>query len=229
MSARRKRGGGEGGGDSGSDTSVVLFTALGLILLALFIMLNTMADIDPERAGVAIDSLFETFGVLPGFRRDDAGYFSEYDNIRRAAEMREMLEEVMDGTVEGAVEISEREGRPVIILDPDVAFEPGGVALSPLLFRSLNGVARIVRETGMRIRIEGHANATGSERVNWRLSTGRAVSLYRYLRDAGRVPAAQMTAQGYGASRPRDNGLPAADGSHRRVEIVFLIEGEDPR
>ena len=48
------------------DEFIVLFTALSMILLAFFIMLNTMAVIDPVRSRKAIDSLVGSFGMMPG-------------------------------------------------------------------------------------------------------------------------------------------------------------------
>jgi outer membrane protein OmpA-like peptidoglycan-associated protein len=225
-SAKRRQGE-SAGGEGGGDTSVVLFTALGLILLALFIMLNTMANIDENRSGMAIESVHETFGVLPGFRRDDQGMFSAYDRVRRAADLRERLAEAFDGSVEGAVEIAERDGRPVLLVDPDVVYDPGGSAISPRLFRHINALARVLRETGVRARIEGHADASGAEATNWRLSAARAISLYRYLCEAGNVPGEQLSAQGYGAGRPLSNGHPPNHPSHRRIEIIFLVEASE--
>ena len=53
-------------GDGGSNSFIVLFTSLSVILLAFFILLNSMATIDSERVRKALGSLVGGFGILPG-------------------------------------------------------------------------------------------------------------------------------------------------------------------
>jgi len=48
------------------DGNVVLFTALSMILLAFFIVLNSLAVVDTNRKLSALGSLLGSFGVLPG-------------------------------------------------------------------------------------------------------------------------------------------------------------------
>jgi outer membrane protein OmpA-like peptidoglycan-associated protein len=64
--------------------------------------------------------------------------------------------------------------------------------------------------------IEGHADASGREADNIRLSAARARAVVAYLVAHG-VPAGRLDAMGYGSSSPLP-GRPATDPANRRVE-----------
>jgi len=69
------------------------------------------------------------------------------------------------------------------------------------------------------LRIEGHTDNSGRARLNDRLSKSRAQAVRRALIDRG-VPAAKLTSDGYGATRPiADNATPAGRARNRRIEI----------
>lgn len=67
-------------------------------------------------------------------------------------------------------------------------------------------------------RIEGHTDSSGTVEQNAVLSRRRAESVVAYLVSQG-VPAARLTAEGYGFSKPKP-GLRASNPLNRRVEIV---------
>lgn len=69
------------------------------------------------------------------------------------------------------------------------------------------------------LRIEGHTDNSGRSSLNDRLSKSRAQAVRRALIDRG-VPAAKLTSEGYGATRPiADNTTPAGRARNRRIEI----------
>jgi OOP family OmpA-OmpF porin len=70
--------------------------------------------------------------------------------------------------------------------------------------------------------IEGHTDSTGSDSLNMRLSKERANAVRDYLIKKG-FPAGNLTAEGYGETRPVDtNKTRAGRALNRRVEIKVV-------
>lgn len=74
----------------------------------------------------------------------------------------------------------------------------------------------------VKIRLEGHADNSGSEEFNKQLSIKRANSVRDYLFSKG-VFSIQMETDGLGETKPKFKGnLPADKAKNRRVEVIFL-------
>ena len=99
-------------------------------------------------------------------------------------------------------------------------FKVGSAELPDLLRKQLDKFAEVLRgKRGLakQVRIEGHADATGSEDVNMPLSQRRAEAVKDYLVKNG-ADAAMLQAVGMGSKAPKPGSDPnAAD--NRRVEI----------
>jgi outer membrane protein OmpA-like peptidoglycan-associated protein len=77
---------------------------------------------------------------------------------------------------------------------------------------------------GIKLMVEGHTDATGSEVSNQRLSFARAESVRAYLESQG-IPIENLKAHGYGGDLPiADNLTLTGRKTNRRVEIV--VSGE---
>jgi outer membrane protein OmpA-like peptidoglycan-associated protein len=86
----------------------------------------------------------------------------------------------------------------------------------------LSGV--MLAHPGLNLEIEGHTDSTGSDELNQTLSEKRAGTVREYLVEQG-LPAANVTAKGFGKSTPvADNATAAGRQQNRRVEIV--VSGE---
>ena len=120
---------------------------------------------------------------------------------------------------------------------PDNAGDPGGPAEVSLLLRiefafdsaeltmramrDLDGVAAALNDPQLlaaRVTLEGHTDATGSDRYNLRLSQRRAESVVSYLVRRG-VAGERLAAAGFGEQRLLPAYAPTDD-RQRRVEIV---------
>ncbi len=76
----------------------------------------------------------------------------------------------------------------------------------------------------LKIEIEGHADSTGSEEHNLRLSERRAESVHAYLSQQG-IGRTVVGTVGFGEERPvATNGTAAGRQLNRRVEII--VSGE---
>jgi outer membrane protein OmpA-like peptidoglycan-associated protein len=74
----------------------------------------------------------------------------------------------------------------------------------------------------MVVEIGGHTDSEGSDTYNQTLSQNRAGSVRQYLIQAG-IPAAQVTAKGYGETVPvADNTTEAGRALNRRTEFKII-------
>jgi outer membrane protein OmpA-like peptidoglycan-associated protein len=102
-----------------------------------------------------------------------------------------------------------------------IEFDVGSDRLRPSSDTALRAAATVLKaKADLVVEVEGHTDNTGADDANLALSQRRAQAVVARLVAQG-VPAAQMTAKGYGASRPiASNDTPAGKQRNRRVELV---------
>lgn len=208
------------------DSAVVLFTALGLILVAFFIMLNNLATPDSARTRAALDSLIGTFGMMPGHRIDGAGELPRAPSNDQSEEqllsrVRDMLQ---SSTILGAYAEVDSQGRIVIRFDQELLFDSGGSRISPSYFPVLDDLGALIVEMNYPVRIDGHTDASpgGPLHSNWYYSSSRAAAVHRYLEGTEEVPPGLIRTAGFAATQPREDLGAPTDPDQRRVELVFL-------
>ena len=104
---------------------------------------------------------------------------------------------------------------------PTASFKLGSADLPDLLRQQLDKFAEVLRGkrgSGKVIRIEGHADATGTDAGNQTISQRRAEAVRDYLVKQG-AEAALLQPVGLGAKQPKVTGNPYA-AENRRVEIA---------
>lgn len=119
--------------------------------------------------------------------------------------------------------VKEEQRGTVITLSGSVLFAPSQSTLLSSAQGRLDQVAESLKDgiDGQRITVEGHTDSVGSAAANDQLSALRAHAVREYLIQRG-VPAGQITARGFGESRPlTDNSTPENRANNRRVEIVI--------
>jgi outer membrane protein OmpA-like peptidoglycan-associated protein len=75
---------------------------------------------------------------------------------------------------------------------------------------------------GMKVEIGGHSDATGSAKVNQRISEKRAESAKKYIQDKFNIPEGQLVIKGYGSSKPIADGR-TAEGRSRNRRVEFRV------
>lgn len=210
------------------DEFIVLFTALSMILLAFFILLNTMAVIDPMRSRKAMDSLVGTFGIMVG--NIDGEEVSLSQKKINQQMMMALIAEIKDDERYAGMSASRREpGKVVIELDEGLFFSSGGWHVDPRRFQALDELASVIQKTDYNVTIIGHTDARASKQVsNLRLSAARAASVRRYLEHSAHFPPGTISSIGVGASRPHPEVKDPDHARHRRVEIVITIDEPTP-
>ncbi len=115
--------------------------------------------------------------------------------------------------------------RGLIVNMSDVLFDTGKYSLRPLAREKLARVAGIVSgHPGLKLDVEGHTDSVGGNDYNQQLSEHRSGAVRDYLMEEG-MPAASVTARGFGETQPvASNDTAAGRQQNRRVELV--ISGE---
>jgi len=140
----------------------------------------------------------------------------------RMEEKQRALEQATRGT---GMEVSRMPDNQIKLTVPaDVSFAPGSADIKPELRIVLDQFAQGLQDQpGAHVRIVGHADATGTDEANDRLSTQRALSVRDYLVDRG-VNASRIDTAGRGSREPiASNDTMQGRARNRRVEI-FLSE-----
>lgn len=105
----------------------------------------------------------------------------------------------------------------------DVIFETGKATLRPGAAARLQPLVTYLNSApNVRVRIDGHTDAVGSDTMNQRLSEARAASVRNALVTAG-VDAARVETLGHGETQPvATNANVAGRQANRRVELTLL-------
>lgn len=109
-----------------------------------------------------------------------------------------------------------------IVITEKIFFQLGKSRIMPVSYDILNELAGLlVQNPGIKIRVEGYTDNTGSPSVNLKLSQARAEAVRDYLIRNGVAPD-RMTARGYGMKNPiADNRTAKGRAENRRVEFII--------
>lgn len=130
------------------------------------------------------------------------------------------------------VQISRLKDQLKVTVASEILFPSGSAELSEEGMDVLRKVAKAANQSRDEVRVEGHTDTDPIALTlaqyyptNWELSTARAAVAVRALESSGMLPAARLSAVGYGDSRPVvPNDTPEGKAKNRRVEIVFTPE-----
>jgi len=156
---------------------------------------------------------------------DDAAtqLVSGAQDIEALATIEQMLDE------EGIREMAEAEATSrgiVIRVKGQLFFDAGSAELQERSHPVLDEIGAVMQAFPYNVAIEGHTDDvpihTAQFPSNWELSTGRAISVMRYLREQRGLPADRLAVAGYADTRPVvPNDTPEHRAANRRVEFVF--------
>ena len=133
-----------------------------------------------------------------------------------AAAVREKLRAQLN-----AILATSESARGLIVNMSDVLFDTAKYTLKPDTQVRLAKVATILElYPGLKVQVEGYTDSVGGDEYNQKLSENRANAVHDFLVQNG-VPAANVTAAGYGKNDPvADNSTAAGRQQNRRVNLV---------
>jgi len=217
--------------DDNLDRWLLTYADLITLLLAFFIVMYSMSQLDAKKFGRMTDALT---GVLKGGpsilrsaqQNDKTGHgllnVGSLSMIQRRIDNRIAA---IDKNGEIETELSER--GLVVHITESALFGLGSADLESRARSVLNSVAEIVKPLPNDIRIEGHTDDrpinTPVYPSNWELSSARATSVVRFFIDEHNISPDRISALGYGEFRPvRPNNSEENRAQNRRVDIVIL-------
>lgn len=216
-----------------ADSFQALFLALMIILLAFFIMLNSMASLEKERVQKAIRSIqtaysgLGIFGAGTSIQPDAKDLVVTQPSVAVMNKMYEMINQTLVKWGKDAtwIETYEDERRLVISMKDVVTFHRGSSAMNPRVFHFLDDMGDLIKQIGIPVTVQGHSDASGggpTTTINWSLSAQRAQEIARYLTEGVRVPRQIVESEAFGDAHPvADNATEEGRALNRRVDLVF--------
>ncbi|MDZ7263336.1 MAG: OmpA family protein, partial [candidate division KSB1 bacterium] len=116
-----------------------------------------------------------------------------------------------------------REGDQIRIRLLQLNFPKGKAVIEPEYFQLLTKLQRVIRLLDeFHVVIEGHTDNIGDDRVNQSLSLQRAKAVKSYLMANMALTDEQISAIGYGESKPiASNDTEAGRAQNRRIDVLF--------
>ncbi len=224
----------------GADRWLVSYADFTTLLLAFFMALYTVSDVNQAKLATAASSLRSAFDTPepgskdPGPRTTEtagatetARASSDPDNSDAMASVRARIEKELAGAITaGQLEIGADDRGLVLSLPESATFPVASADVTSDAQAVIDRVATTLEPLDVAVRIEGHTDDTPIRTVryssNWELSTARASAVVaRFIQQ--RVDPRRLSAAGYGEFHPRTSNA-TADGraSNRRVDVVVI-------
>jgi chemotaxis protein MotB len=210
---------------------LLTYSDLITLLLAFFVVMYSMSQIDNKRFGQMVQALN---GVLKGGKQITE---TKVENIKTGHGVLKLgdLNMVQQAIEERFKEINRQgeikseltERGLVIHVMESALFKQGSAKLESGAIDVLDVVAEKIAALPNHIRIEGHTDDkpiyTKVYPSNWELSSARATEVVRYYTNQHQIPSDRISALGYGEYRPvRPNNSVENRAMNRRVDIVIL-------
>lgn len=105
-----------------------------------------------------------------------------------------------------------------------ILFDVNSDRLKPESFGALQDIAKVLKEApDVKVRIVGHTDSDGDERINEELSKKRAIAVKQVLISEFKIEASRMETDGKGESEPTDsNATAVGKANNRRVEFLKM-------
>jgi chemotaxis protein MotB len=228
----------------GADRWLVSYADFTTLLLAFFMALYTVSDVNPAKLAAAQNSLRAAFesevpgSKDPGPRPTQAAVSPEFkesgprtsEPVDPMARVRERIEKELAGAITaGQLEIGADDRGLVLSLPESATFPVASADVTAAAQAVIDRVATTLEPLEVAVRIEGHTDDTPIKTVryssNWELSTARASAVVARFIDQ-RMDPRRLSAAGYGEFHPRASNA-TADGraSNRRVDVVVIAPG----
>ncbi|MGI9536770.1 MAG: OmpA/MotB family protein [Desulfocapsaceae bacterium] len=218
---------------------LITYSDLITLLLTFFILLMSMADLDPVRFTEASNSLKGAFGIrphpagseviIPVFPTPNSEsnpyQRSLINNLHHSLKLE--IEE-LDGGFKEIQTLARDSDSLLVRINESLLFAPGSDVLRETSHPFLTTIADKLEHHPIDVRIEGHADdmilEAGQFENSWELSTARAVSVLRYFVQQRLIAIERLSAVGYGDERPlAEDAKVAKNPLNRRVDIILQV------
>lgn len=223
----------------GAPAWMVTYSDLVTLLLTFFVLLMSMASMDPVRFTEASSSLKDAFGVhsrpahvefaIPILPAPPKTKYNPVQTELTTKIHRKIKAQIEEFEMSKDVDAIKRDDGTIILrVNNTILFNPDDARISPQSLPTLRKIADMIRPLPMTLRIEGHTDdrvTTAPGLDNWDLSIARAVSVTRFYDQGSLLPLDRMSAIGYGSQRPLvPNTTEENRSQNRRVDFVLRVK-----
>ncbi len=241
----RKKGGGDHGGGGGHDGGgslrwLLTYADMITLLMAFFIMMYSMSQLDLAKFHKLAAAFRSGFGgnvqdggggesvvsTMPGSGGGKPLVIPELAMMPSERAVSEFKQYLESHGLSNEVNVTKTQGGLTISIVTDkVLFASGQAEINSDGRELLAELAKVLRPRSGGIRVEGHTDNlpinTHLYPSNWELSASRAAKVVRFLINQG-VPPGRLSATGFADSRPvRKNDTEANRRYNRRVDLVI--------
>ena len=230
------------GGEGGESLRWLLtYADMITLLMAFFIMMYTMSNVNVDKFAKAASGLRAEFGA-PGTRTSLGGGSGLLPHLRSGGvigdqamideslqSVKDRLEEyIQDNEMQNLISAThEVRGLVITLASDNLLFPVSEADLRPPALAILAEIADLLQTIPNGIVIEGHTCGlpikTPRYPSNWELSAARSCAVVRYLMDQWNIDPVRLGATGYADSRSvAPNDTEEQRFINRRVEIVIL-------
>lgn len=222
---------------SESNLVMVMTVSLFIILLAFFILLNSIAVIDEKRKLAALGSLLQSFGVLSGGHS-----IIEGNNDNMVLPELQMNNDEMDFSdlfigeenLSRDIRIESDQKKSIIRIPAHVLFEGQKAVIKLSAYVFLEKVCKIIKKCDDSVDIVGHMDNVPIDEDNTfsnrELSAIRALKLLKFFIKHGDISSNRLNAYGWGEYRPvYSNKTKETRRLNRRIDIIFIHEKSDEK
>jgi chemotaxis protein MotB len=230
----------------GADRWLVSYADFTTLLLAFFMALYTVSEVDQAKLAAATSSLRAAFDTPEAARSEnnvpipatntsptvDPAGSSDTAKVDAMAAVRERIEQELAGAITaGQLEIGADDRGLVLSLPERATFPVASADVTSDAQAVIDRVATTLESLDVAVRIEGHTDDTPIRTAryasNWELSTARASAVVaRFIQQ--RMDPRRLSAAGYSQFHPRaTNDTPAGRASNRRVDVVVIPPAAD--
>lgn len=238
MARRRKKKETKNNSSSGGGW-MTTFSDLMSLLLTFFILLYSMSSVSAEKFEAAAKSMQSAFGGGESMIEGSTVVDIETEKITETSEETIDPELVkMYNEVVAFLEMKEMTSQASVEYDQDgiyvniqesILFGSGSAIIADSGKNTLNDLGELIQQFDNAVVIEGYTDNVPMNNnnfsSNWELSTGRALSVLRYLSEERNVDPTRLAAKGYGEYHPIvPNDSESNKAKNRRVNIVLVYD-----
>lgn len=224
---------------AGAPAWMVTYSDLVTLLLTFFVLMMSMATLDPQRFSEASISIKEAIGIraepaqvdfsVPILPSPPVATFSPVQQPSVTKVYEKINPQIDALRLKNQVGVLKRDDEAVVLrIDDGLLFAPGQAEIAPQSVSLLHNIADIIRPLPMDLRIEGHTDNQphGNDPAgNWELSVDRSVAVLRFFTRGDLLALDRMAAVGYGKERPvASNQDEAGRSQNRRVDFVLRLK-----
>ncbi|RZU65526.1 chemotaxis protein MotB [Microterricola gilva] len=216
------------------------------VLMCLFIVLFAMSTVDQEKFTALKNSLATGFGTVEEGKIDTASGivvppekvseegdgFTDVElavtEVETLVKLRDQLRSALEAQnlAHAVTFVIDQRGLTIGLIGWETFFQPNSIDLQGEALAVVDTIGPILAASAHSVSVEGHADYRGSPNpfpTDWELSGGRATQVLRRMVETAGFPGGQISAVGYGSTRPQRTGETPEDMAfNRRVDIAVL-------